>query len=68
MEYTKDVILYVNYGQDIKTGRKGFRLLNKLTEAVSKHKVFTTVLSITIMLIILDFMLITSFVQVLSSM
>lgn len=65
MEYTKDVILHVNYGQGVKTKRSVF---NKFGEAITKHKMITTVVSITLMLMILDFMLVTSFVQVLSSM
>lgn len=68
MEYTKDVILQVNYGQGVKSKNKVWSILNKLGESVSKHKMITTVVSITLMLMILDFMLISSFVQVLSEM
>lgn len=68
MEYTKDVILHVNYGQEGKTKKSVWKLFNKFGETMAKHKMITTVVSITVMLMVLDFMLITSFVQVLSGM
>jgi len=67
MEYTKDVILQVNYGQGVKNKNKVWSIFNKLGENISKHKMITTIVSITLMLMILDFMLISSFVQVLST-
>ena len=67
MEYTKDVILQVNYGQGVKDKNRVWSIFNKLGENVAKHKMITTIVSITLMLMILDFMLVSSFVQVLSS-
>ena len=67
MEYTKDVILHVNYGQDAIAKRKKVRFLNKLTGVLSRHMVMTTVLSITVMLIVIDFMMVASFVQLLTN-
>ena len=68
MEYTKDVILQVNYGQGIKSKKGVWKILNKLRENISKYKMLTTIVSITTMLIILDFMLVSSFVQVLGQL
>lgn len=68
MEYTKDVILQVNYGQGVKSKNGVWKILNKLGENVSKHKMLTTIVSITAMLMILDFMLVSSFVQVLGQL
>lgn len=68
MEYTKDVILHVNYGQDVKAKKSVRKIFNKFGETMSKHKMMTTVVSITLMLMILDFMLVTSFVQILCDM
>ena len=67
MEYTKDVILQVNYGQGVKNKNKVWSIINKLGENVSKHNMIATIVSITLMLMILDFMLVSSFVQVLST-
>lgn len=68
MEYTKDVILHVNYGQGVNENKKSWNWLNKISSAITKHKMMTAVISITLMLMFLDIMLVTSFVQVLSSM
>lgn len=67
MEYTKDMILHVNYGQEVKKERKILKLLNKVGKALSKHKMMTTIVSITVMLMALDFMLVASFMQVLTT-
>lgn len=67
MEYTKDMILHVNYGQEVRKERKVFRLLNKVGETLSKHNMMTTIVSITIMLMALDFMLVASFMKVLTT-
>lgn len=66
MEYTKDMVLQVNYGQ-ANRGRK-VNYFSKLANIVARHKIFTTIISITLMLIVLDFMLITSFIQVLGNL
>lgn len=68
MEYTKDMILYVNYGQGVKTKKKGWNLFYKILSVIAKHKIMTAVVSITFMLMVLDIMLVTSFINVLSTM
>lgn len=67
MEYTKDVILHVNYGQTEKSKGKVWNLFYKISSAMGRHKIMTVVVSITLMLIILDMMLVASFVQVLNT-
>lgn len=68
MEYTKDVILQVNYGQGVKNKNKVWSIINKFSETISKHRMITTIVSITLMLMIFDLMLVSSFVQVLSQL
>ena len=67
MEYTKDIILHVNYGQGEKVNKKYCKWLWKIASVITNHKVITAVLSITVMLMFLDIILVTSFVQVLSN-
>lgn len=67
MEYTKDMILHVNYGQVGNVQKNTRHLWNRIGQAIVKHKMITTIVSITAMLMILDFILVASFVQVLSS-
>lgn len=64
MGYTKDIILDVNYGQ----AEAKVNWMKSILRTLSKHKMITSVISITIMLIILDCMLISSFVSVLSNL
>ena len=63
MEYTKDIILDVNYGH--KKRKKG--IYNTLKNVISKHIIIVSILSITVILMFFDFILITSFVDVLNS-
>lgn len=67
MEYTKDVILQVNYGQGVKSKNRVWSIINKFGATISKHKILTTIVSITAMLMIFDLMLVSSFVKVLST-
>lgn len=67
MEYTKDMILHVDYGQGEKRKKKTWNLVHKISSAITKHKMMTAVVSITIMLMFLDVMLVTSFIQILST-
>lgn len=67
MEYTKDMILHVNYGQGEKKEKKTWNWVHKISLAITKHKMMTAVVSITVMLMFLDIMLVTSFIQVLST-
>lgn len=66
MEYTKDLILNVNYGQAGTKNKSKWNLFERLSNTISKHRVITVIISITLMLMILDFMLLTSFVNILS--
>lgn len=67
MEYTKDMILHVNYGQESSGRKNRWKIIDKVVDVIKRHKFISTVVSITFMLMILDFMLIASFVQVLST-
>ena len=64
MEYTKDMILHVNYGQGAHAKKEN--IFYKISSTIAKHKVITTVILITTMLIALDFVLVGSFLQILS--
>ena len=66
MEYTKDMIFQVSYGQAERKER--FQFLKRLTQKVKKHKFMAITIGMTSLLILLDFMLIASFIQVLSTM
>lgn len=66
MEYTKDIILNVNYGQAEK--KQKFHWIKGVVDTISEHKLLVSVISITMMLMILDFILISSFVNILSNM
>lgn len=67
MEYTKDLILNVNYGQAGKNKKRELTIFERLMEKIAKHKAISTIVSITLMLMVLDVMLISSFVEILSS-
>ena len=64
MSYTKDMVLEVNYGQAKEKSKKG--KLTKILDSMSRHRTMTTIISITLMLILIDLMLVASFMQVLS--
>lgn len=63
MEYTKDVVFEINYGQARKKN-----IFERFLENMAKHRVITAIVSITFMLVVLDFILISSFVQALSAL
>lgn len=65
MEYTKDMIFYVNYGQAERKGR--FQILQKAVEPIKRHKIMATIIGMTVMLSFLDFILLSSFIDVLSN-
>lgn len=67
MEYTKDVILHVNYGQEVKTKGKVWNLFYRISSAMGNHRIMTVVVSITLMLMILDVLLVASFVNILNT-
>lgn len=64
MSYTKDMVLEVNYGQAKEKSKKG--KLTKILDSMSRHRTMTTIISITLMLILIDLMLVASFMQALS--
>ena len=47
---------------------KESNFFRRISSAIARHKVMTTVVSITIILMVLDFMLISGFLHILSSM
>lgn len=65
MEYTKDMILNVKYGQDVEKHK--LNIFKKVSNAISKHRFMAVVISMTLMLMLLDIMLVTSFVNILSN-
>lgn len=76
MEYAKDVILDLKNGQasrkannirkeKIKTKERN-SILNKVYETITKHKIMTTVITATVSFMVLDILLISSFINVLT--
>lgn len=66
MEYTKDILSNVNCGQTIKK-KKGTYFFSKVLNSISRHKFITCIIFITVLFMVLDLMLVVSFVNVLSS-
>lgn len=67
MEYTKDIIFNVGYEKNGQVGEKG-RIRKKVICWMMKHKFMTTIISLTFVMMIIDFILISSFIQVLSTL
>jgi len=65
MEYTRDVIFKVNYGQ-AEEKNKVKLIVKNIIELCGKHKMITTIVAITMMLIAIDLTLVASFVKILS--
>ncbi len=63
MEYTKDVIFRVQYGQDSK---RKIQLLDRIMQKIKRHKLITVTIGMVVMLGVLDFVLLSSFIQILS--
>ena len=63
MEYAKDIILEVKDGQVVNNKKQG--LWSRLSRSISNHKMLTTVITATISFIVIDLLLISSFVSVL---
>ena len=63
MEYAKDIILEVKDGQVVNNKKQG--LWFRLGRSISNHKMLTTVITATISFIVIDLLLISSFVSVL---
>ncbi len=68
MEYTKDIVLQVNYGQDVKRQRRNINFFDKICVSIKKHKIMLTVLCMTVFLTFLDIMMVVSFTEVLSNL
>lgn len=67
MEYTKDMILQVRYGEinrTLKNERE--KRTSKFLEGIQKHKLITTAVISAIIFISIDVMLITNFMHILS--
>lgn len=63
MEYAKDIILEVKDGQVVKN-KKG-NIITKIARGILNHKMLTTIVTATISFIVIDLLLISSFVSVL---
>ena len=63
MEYAKDIVLNLKEGQaERKTG-----VIQRMAKKISEHKIMTTIISATISFVVLDVILISSFVNILIS-
>lgn len=67
MEYTKDIIFNVHYGKNGQVSEKR-RISKKVMDWITRHKFMTTIILFTVILMIVDFILISSFIQVLSTL
>ena len=63
MEYAKDIILEVKGGQVVKNKKEN--IITRLARGILNHKMLTTVITATISFIVIDLLLISSFVSVL---
>lgn len=63
MEYAKDIVLEIKDGQAVKSKKQN--LFIKFRKGIANHKMLTTVITATISFIIIDLLLISSFVNVL---
>ena len=63
MEYAKDIILEVKDGQVVKNKKES--IITQIARGISEHKMLTTVITATISFIVIDLLLISSFVSVL---
>lgn len=67
MEYTKDMILQVRYGEINRTLKnKKEKRTSKFLEGIQKHKLITTVVISAVIFISIDAILITNFIHILS--
>ena len=63
MEYAKDIVLEIKDGQAVNNKKQN--LFIKFRKGIANHKMLTTVITETISFIIIDLLLISSFVNVL---
>ena len=67
MEYTKDVILGVRYGEINRTIKsKKEKRTSKFLQGIQKHKLITTAVVSAIVFISIDMILVSNFVRILS--
>ena len=67
MEYTKDMILQVRYGEVNRTFKsKKEKRTSRFLKGIQKHKLMTTAVISAIVFISIDVMLITNFMHILS--
>ena len=67
MEYTKDVILGVQYGEVHKVAiPRGKSWKSKLLKAIKTHKIVTTAVVSAIVFVSIDVILVTNFIHILS--
>ncbi len=63
MEYAKDIVLEVKGGQALNVKKQN--LFIRIGKRIANHKMFTTIITATISFIVIDLLLISSFVNVL---
>ena len=63
MEYAKDIILEVKDGQVVRNKKRN--IITRIAKGISNHKMITTIVMATISFIVIDLLLISSFVSVL---
>ena len=63
MEYAKDIVLETKRGQALNVKKQN--LFIRIGKGIANHKMFTTIITATISFIVIDLLLISSFVNVL---
>lgn len=67
MEYTKDLILNIRYDESSNTLRlKAPKWTSKLIKKIKKHKLVVTTLAIFLTFVVMDVMLVTNFMHILT--
>lgn len=67
MEYTKDLILNIRYDESSNTLRlKTPKWTSKLIQEIKKHKLVVTTLAIFLIFVVIDVMLVTNFMHILT--
>ncbi len=67
MEYTKDMILQVRYGEINRTLKaKKAKRTSKLLERIQKHRLITAIVISAIMFISIDMVLVSNFIRILN--
>ena len=67
MEYTKDLILNIRYDESSNTLRlKAPKWTSKLIQKIKKHKLAVTACAIFLTFVVMDVMLVTNFIHILT--